>query len=42
MAVADVVSAKGAQYISREKVQRKIVVQTNVAGRVGPNNADCS
>lgn len=33
MAVADVVSAKGPNSISRENVQRKIVVQANVAGR---------
>lgn len=32
-AVADVVSAKGPNSISRENVQRKIVVQANVAGR---------
>jgi CzcA family heavy metal efflux pump len=31
--VADVVSAKGPNSISRENVQRKIVVQANVAGR---------
>jgi len=33
VAVADVVSAKGPNSISRENVQRKIVVQANVAGR---------
>ncbi len=32
-AVADVVSAKGPNAISRENVQRRIVVQANVAGR---------
>jgi CzcA family heavy metal efflux pump len=32
-AVADIVSAKGPNSISRENVQRKIVVQANVAGR---------
>lgn len=32
-ALADVISAKGPNSISREKVQRKIVVQANVAGR---------
>ncbi|SNB44766.1 efflux RND transporter permease subunit [Geobacter sp. DSM 9736] len=32
-AVAEVVSAKGPNSISRENVQRKIVVQANVAGR---------
>jgi len=36
MAVVDVVSA---QHISRENIQRKIVVQANVAGRVDPINA---
>ena len=32
-AVADVVSSKGPNSISRENVQRKVVVQANVAGR---------
>ena len=32
-ALADIVSAKGPNSISRENVQRKIVVQANVAGR---------
>ncbi len=32
-ALADIISAKGPNSISREKVQRKIVVQANVAGR---------
>ncbi|HEY3275826.1 MAG TPA: efflux RND transporter permease subunit [Syntrophorhabdaceae bacterium] len=32
-AVADIFSAKGPNSISREKVQRKMVVQANVAGR---------
>lgn len=32
-ALAEVISAKGPNSISREKVQRKIVVQANVAGR---------
>jgi CzcA family heavy metal efflux pump len=32
-AVADLVSAKGPNSISRENVQRKVVVQANVAGR---------
>lgn len=31
--VADIISDKGPNYISRENVQRKIVVQANVAGR---------